>query len=311
MTSKREWTLELNTLSAFLDGELKKSERQHLQTRLAQEPELRERLENLRKTKVLLGSLPHLDAPRNFTLTPEMVKVREKKQPWSSVLQLASAMAAVFLVALVGLELVLNTPHAYRANDAMPLMESASDVEEPAAEPLIIWGFPDSGGLGGAGGTDMKSGVVSESFSAEEPLVGMDDLSSDEAEETMVEMEAPAEGEPDDAVAEMETFAQEEDMEAEQDSPPLEADSDEEYSQPEAEDPEPGMRAAPATDEDSLILGLNLEESGETIARSEPGTGAAEPVTTARDPNPFRLAQIILAVIAVGGGVALWILRKK
>jgi len=305
MTSKREWTLELNTLSAFLDGELKKSERQHLQTRLAQEPELRERLENLRKTKVLLGSLPHLDAPRNFTLTPEMVKVREKKQPWSSVLQLASAMAAVFLVALVGLELVLNTPHAYRANDAMPLMESASDVEEPAAEPLIIWGFPDSGGLGGAGGTDMKSGVVSESFSAEEPLVGMDDLSSDEAEETMVEMETPAEGEPDDAVAEMETFAQqEEDSEAEQDSTSLEADSDEEDSETE-------MRAAPATDEDSLILGLNLEESGETIARSEPGAGAAEPVTTARDPNPFRLAQIILAVIAVGGGVALWILRKK
>ena len=275
MTSKREWTLELNTLSAFLDGELKKSERQHLQTRLAQEPELRERLENLRKTKVLLGSLPHLDAPRNFTLTPEMVKVREKKQPWSSVLRLASAMAAVFLVALVGLELVLNTPHAYLANDAMPLMESASDVEEPAAEPLIIWGFPDSGGLGGAGGTDMKSGVVSESFSAEEPLVTMDDLSSDEAEETMVEMEAPAEGEPDDAVAETE------------------------------------MRAAPATDGDSLILGLNLEESGETIARSEPGTGAAEPVKAARDPNLFRLAQIILAVLAVGGSVALWILRKK
>ena len=300
MTSKREWTLELNTLSAFLDGELKKSERQHLQTRLAQEPELRERLENLRKTKVLLGSLPHLDAPRNFTLTPEMVKVREKKQPWSSVLRLASAMAAVFLVALVGLELVLNTPHAYLANDAMPLMESASDVEEPAAEPLIIWGFPDSGGLGGAGGTDMKSGVVSESFSAEEPLVGMDDLSSDEAEETMVEMETPAEGEPDDAVAEMETFAQqEEDSEAEQDSTSLEEDSETE------------MRADPATDGDSLILGLNLEESGETIARSEPGTGAAEPVTTARDPNPFRLAQIILAVIAVGGGVALWILRKK
>jgi len=98
----------------------------------------------------------------------------------------------------------------------------------------------------------------------------------------------------------METFAQqEEDSEAEQDSTSLEEDSETE------------MRADPATDGDSLILGLNLEESGETIARSEPGTGAAEPVKAARDPNLFRLAQIILAVIAVGGGVALWILRKK
>jgi len=61
-------------LSAYIDEMLTAEERSALETRLQNEPTLRRELTALRQTVVLVQQLPTLKAPRNFTLTPEMVE---------------------------------------------------------------------------------------------------------------------------------------------------------------------------------------------------------------------------------------------
>lgn len=61
-------------LSAYMDGELDQREWALLEARLTSEPELRARLEALRQTVSLVGALPQVQAPRNFILTPSMVR---------------------------------------------------------------------------------------------------------------------------------------------------------------------------------------------------------------------------------------------
>ena len=47
----------------------------------------------------MIGFLPRLKAPRNFTLTPEMVTVRKPRQPLFVTLRFATAVATFLLVA--------------------------------------------------------------------------------------------------------------------------------------------------------------------------------------------------------------------
>lgn len=96
--SSRDW----ETLSAYLDGELAKKEQVRLETRLRDDPELNEALKQLRRTRIILRSQPKLRAPRNFTLTPEMVGMRPVPRSYP-FLRFASAMAALlFVLVLVG-----------------------------------------------------------------------------------------------------------------------------------------------------------------------------------------------------------------
>lgn len=64
---------DLELLSSYLDGQLKPSDSARLEVRLSKDPDLRAVLEDLRATRSLLRQLPMRKAPRNFTLTPEMV----------------------------------------------------------------------------------------------------------------------------------------------------------------------------------------------------------------------------------------------
>lgn len=63
-------------LSAYIDGALSPRERARLEARLAQDAALRARLESLRRTVALVRGLPAVPAPRNFLLTPAMVRPR-------------------------------------------------------------------------------------------------------------------------------------------------------------------------------------------------------------------------------------------
>jgi len=73
--SHKDWEL----ISEYLDGELSAREKNRLDQRLNQQPELRNSLEEMRQTRSILRSTPRLRAPRNFTLRPEMVQ----KRAWS------------------------------------------------------------------------------------------------------------------------------------------------------------------------------------------------------------------------------------
>lgn len=90
----RERTDEL--LSAYIDGALGPRERARLEARLATDPELRARLESLRRTVALVRAMPSVRAPRSFRLTPAMVR-----RPAPTARRLAPALT--FATAISGL----------------------------------------------------------------------------------------------------------------------------------------------------------------------------------------------------------------
>jgi len=102
-------TRDLEELSAYLDQQLDPRAKARLESRLKAEPELSAALEELRRTRLVLRSQPGLRAPRNFTLTPKMTKMKVRSLPGSGafpVLRLASALASVLLVLVVAGELI-------------------------------------------------------------------------------------------------------------------------------------------------------------------------------------------------------------
>lgn len=124
---------ERDNLSAYLDNELRNRQRARLEERLAVDTELRQALVELHRTRAVLRSQPRLRAPRNFTLTAEMVgKVtgQPSKSVWGFGFSLASALASVLFV-LVLLGDLLGIPGTGRMM-SMPADEIA--LEQPALE---------------------------------------------------------------------------------------------------------------------------------------------------------------------------------
>ncbi len=269
MNNNRRQIHELELLSAYLDKALDPADQKQLDERLRLEPELRERLENLRRTKITLGNLPRLQAPHNFTLSPEMVTVRKpRRKPLFTFLRLAASFAAILLVVLVGFELVLGGRIGIGSQlvAEAPMREADTFAAEATPEPLILWG----GGEGSGGGQQESVtgfGGAGE-FSAE----------GEEQPETMEEA-APME-EPIDAEEQAEEITE-----------------------------VPSASKAEGDAEDGPILGLKPDEGGETLSRSEPE--ALEQTTTHRRWSTLRWVQISLALIALGGILALFLLRRK
>ena len=258
MSSERGYIRDLKTLSGYLDGSLKGKKREKVEVRLSREPELRQWLENLSQTRAILGQLPRIKAPRNFTLTPEMVPVRARRQnPFVMPLRVATSLAAVLLVILFGFEFLSTGGQLPRsAMLEAPLMESASEeFEEEAPEPLIQWGDPSPEGKGG--GATISEAPVEESAAPE---------------------------------AEIE-------IEEEQEALPTEKQMPQAFGE------------STAGAEEDMILGINPEQAGEVIDRSE-ATQAAENRLIDWQKH-IRLAQIVLAALVVGGGLALLILRLR
>ena len=277
MNYERRKTRELNMLSAYLDGELKPSDKQKLDARLEKDPELRQWLADLQQTKLMLGQLTRLKSPRSFTLTPDMVTVRRaKSKPLFTTLRLASSLAAILLVVLFGVQMLIGGSLPFGSRMAAePMAESALKyADEATPEPLIFWSQPGAGGA--------ESGIAS----------GMGGGAAESGEPMLEMQEAPAEPE--------------EELAAPEEMPELEPETEVMPSEP----GEGSLRSADrAVEGESPILGLNIDESGEVIERSEPD--AEVEGTTIQWPLVIRWAQVALAVIALAGGITLFILHRK
>ena len=97
---------DLEALSAYLDNQLTARDRARLETRLQENDDLRTALEDLRRTRAILRAQPKMRAPRNFTLTPEMVGQRipqRKQQPLFQTLRFAAvAISLLFVFVVIG-----------------------------------------------------------------------------------------------------------------------------------------------------------------------------------------------------------------
>jgi len=94
--SHHDW----QALSAYLDHQLNSKDQARLEQRLATDADLKDALDDLHRIRSLLRSQPILRAPRNFTLTPQMAGL-PRRTPAYPALRLVAALASVMLVVLI------------------------------------------------------------------------------------------------------------------------------------------------------------------------------------------------------------------
>lgn len=140
--SSRDW----ETLSAYIDGYLSSKERQRLEERLLHSAELNQGLDELRRTRQVLRSQPKMRAPRNFTLIPDMVGVKDSRRSETRifpVMRLASVLASILLVLVVVGDLLTAPVYQMAQMDTarsgleataaeLPAMEEAAELEAAA-----------------------------------------------------------------------------------------------------------------------------------------------------------------------------------
>ncbi len=129
---------DLNILSAYLDDEIPPQERARLEERLQQNPDLRGELEALRRTRLILRAAPKVRAPRNFTLTPEMVTPRPSFWDWfRPTMQWSAAVAFVLLLVTIAGQRWLMSPTFSSAEPPAMMMVETAPVEAPVAEAVV------------------------------------------------------------------------------------------------------------------------------------------------------------------------------
>ena len=150
---------EIELLSSYLDGQLNTNESKRLETRLAADPELASVLSDIRATRSILRKLPTRKAPRNFTLTRQMVGLKPPLPRSYPIFRFSTAFATILLML------------TFAANSIAPRMTFGS-----AAAPAMGYG----GGPGSGGGCDTCTGesalqaeVATEAPAAEAPSAEM------------------------------------------------------------------------------------------------------------------------------------------
>ncbi len=177
-------------LSAYLDGELSGKELDQLRKRLKSDSQLQAALEELNATKQILKAAPQIPAPRRFTLTPEMVGQKEKKNT-NRGYRLAAALMSFLLIGVLILDFggifftgalsALPSQKSFEVQlESMP--ESAADAVE---EPALMDGAAVPEAVAGEAleVTEHEEEYVAEDTPAEEALA----VSVDSAEESLAE----------------------------------------------------------------------------------------------------------------------------
>lgn len=169
---------EIEQLSAYLDGQLSPSDSAQVESRIGQDPELESALQDMRAARGLLRKLPSRRAPRNFTLTRQMVGLKPPLPQSFSFFRLSTAFATVLLML------------TFAANSLAPRLAPAST--------FIAQGM---GGSGGGCDTCLLPSVVAEepAAAAEAPLSELaplttetPSLSAEDANRLLVETPIPS-----------------------------------------------------------------------------------------------------------------------
>jgi hypothetical protein len=90
---------DVELLSAYLDGQLNRSDSAVLESRLASEASLRGLLDDLRVSRRILHDLPKRGAPRNFLLTPRMAGLKPPEPGSYPIFRLATGLAFLLFIA--------------------------------------------------------------------------------------------------------------------------------------------------------------------------------------------------------------------
>jgi hypothetical protein len=117
-------------LSAYLDGQLGRSESAQLEAKLASDASLRRLLDDLRLARGLARKVPRRRVPRNFTLTAKTPRLNPPEPRSVPVLRFASILASFLFLA--GIALNTLAPAVSRSMPAAPAPMFAAGAAESA-----------------------------------------------------------------------------------------------------------------------------------------------------------------------------------
>ncbi len=275
-------------LSAYIDNQLSPAEKAALEARLAQEPQLRAGLEDLRQTVRVLRNLPTVKPPRSFTLTPEQAGARARRGPLFPVLRLAAALCTLLLVVTVARDLTMNgSLSASVANHAT----TAGSAATPLALPQAALQSPTPEGVSQPYGASAPATTGTPAADlATTPLVRMNTIQPSATPGPTLKGVGPSE------------------------TPAANA------SVAGGTGPSSNTAAASSTPEASLTAKVSSspEETAVSVAALSPAatdTPAPELAPAPQQPeaapfNTLRLVEIVLAVLALALAGATWLTRR-
>lgn len=152
---------DIEQLSSYLDGQLNPSDSARIESRISSDPELASVYNDLRAARGILRKLPARKAPRNFTLTRQMVGLKPPVPKSYPFFRLSSAFATILLML------------TFAANYAVPRMTVAT-------APAGSGGGCDPCGLGGGGGPESFN-LEALPAATEAPAVAADSFAITEA----------------------------------------------------------------------------------------------------------------------------------
>lgn len=89
---------DIEQLSSYLDGQLSPSDSARIESRLSSDPELASAYNDIRAARSILRKLPARKAPRNFTLTRQMVGLKPPLPRSYSFFRFSTALATILLM---------------------------------------------------------------------------------------------------------------------------------------------------------------------------------------------------------------------
>ena len=181
---------DLEKLSAYLDGEISRKDRERLEARLLEDEDFRNAHEELQHTRQVMRSLSSMRAPRNYFVNAEMVGQKETVSRAFPVLRFASVLASVLFVLLFLGDILVPRSGVVSTLKAVQVAETIiEEAEAPVAEaPQIESELPEAQ----AGEVAPAREEAVESAAAEAPQLESD---LPEAQEDRAMEMAPTEGE--------------------------------------------------------------------------------------------------------------------
>jgi len=125
---------DIEQLSSYLDGQLSPSESARLESRLASDPELASAFNDIRAARGILRKLPARKAPRNFTLTRQMVGLKPPLPRSYSFFRFSTAFATILFVL------------TFAANSILPNIRFGAGAPMSAPAAQEVYAPPGIGG---------------------------------------------------------------------------------------------------------------------------------------------------------------------
>jgi len=153
---------DIEQLSSYLDGQLSPSESARLESRIASDPELASAFNEIRAARGILRKLPARKAPRNFTLTRQMVGLKPPLPRSYSFFRFSTAFATILLVL------------TFAANSILPNIRfgAGAPMSAPAAQEV----YAPAGIGGGPAATEAPAAAAEVPAATEAPMAAAPSL---------------------------------------------------------------------------------------------------------------------------------------